>query len=356
MKLYFLAGKSRKYLFLAIMSASWLMCGTMQALAVKYNTIQIDQINNAFTASIDINNSGQIVYSVTSFEGMSITNVSYLYCEGIITKLSNYLAAHRINDNGEVVYRANDGNDIEIYLYSNNNAKQVTFNNYDDGYPDINNSGLITWAGRYSPNYKIYLYDGLNIQEISNISPSPGESDYDFTPRINNIGQIVWPSFNDGDYEIYLYSNGITSKISNGSSDNVRSRLNNKGDIVWDGLDGNDREIYLYQNGSINKITNNSYDDLFPVVNDDLHIAWKGINGNTVSIFHYYNGVTEIVWSYELQPGESASSIGVRPVINNIGQIAWVLSANSKVTVYLAKPSNVSRRNVKLPGLLLLLN
>jgi hypothetical protein len=167
------------------------MCGTMQAFAGKYNTIQIAQINNAFTASIDINNSGLIVYSVTSFEGISITNYSYLYNEGIITKLNNYLASPRINDSGEVVYRAHDGNDIEIYLYSNNNAKQITFNNFDDGYPDINNSGLITWAGRYSPNYKVYLYNGSNIQEISDISPSPEESDYDFTPKINDVGQIV---------------------------------------------------------------------------------------------------------------------------------------------------------------------
>jgi hypothetical protein len=343
MKLYLLAGKC---LVLAIMSASWFFWGTMQVLAVSYVTSQIDQIDNAFSGSIDINNRGQIVYGISGFEG----NYLYFHSQGINIKIGSG-SSPSINDNAEIVYRDFDGNDVEIYLYNNGSSKKITDNNYDDGYPDINNSGSIVWAGRYSPNYKIYFYNGSNIQEIATVSPSTGETDYDGGPNINDSGQIVWDSFDGSSYQIYLYSGGITSQITNNSSSNARSHINNKGDIVWDSYDGNDREIYLYHNGVTQQITNNGCDDLFPRINDKLEIVWKRVDGNKISICHYYNGTTDIVQSYELQTGEHAASIGAMPVINNSGQIIWTLNRNNKVTINLAKPVNY---NAVIPILLLL--
>jgi hypothetical protein len=343
------------------MSASLYFGGTMQVWALSYTTSQIAKIDNAFYGDLDINNSGQIVYEAMFYDSINHLNINYiyLYSEGIIKEIAigsthemTGCLGPRINDNAEIVYRNYDGNDNEIYLYRNGTIKKISENNYDDGYPDINNSGLIVWGGRYSPNYKIYLYNGSNIQEIATVSPSVTETNYVHGPKINNNGQIVWPSFDGNDYEIYLHSGGINTQITDNSTSDSNSFINNNGDIVWSGFDGNDYEIYLYYNGVTYQITNNDYDDLYPKINDKLDITWKGVDGNKISIFHYYNGHTDTVHSYELHTGEYAEALGAIPAINNIGQIVWVLIRNGSVTINLAKPAN----DTLIPALLLLLN
>jgi hypothetical protein len=345
------------------MSASLYFGGTMQVWALSYTTSQIAKIDNAFYGDLDINNSGQIVYEAMFYDSINHLNINYiyLYSEGIIKEIAigsthemTGCLGPRINDNSEIVYRNFDGNHNEIYLYSNGSSKKITDNDYDNGYPYINNSGLIVWAGRYSPNYKIYLYNGSNIQEIANVSPSIGENNYNCVPAINNNSQIVWSSFDGNDYEIYLYGGGIISKITNNSRRDYAfsSSINNNGDIVWSGDDGNDTEIYLYHNGVITQITNNTCSDSSPRINDKLEITWKSVDGNKITIYRYYNGTTDIVHSYELQAGEIADAIGAWPVINNIGQIAWTLIRNGNVTINLAKPA---KHNL-IPSLLLLLN
>jgi hypothetical protein len=51
-----------------------------------------------------------------------------------------------------MVWVAHDGNDFEIFFYDGTNIIQLTYNNYHDFYPQINDSGEVVWhAGDWKP-------------------------------------------------------------------------------------------------------------------------------------------------------------------------------------------------------------
>ncbi|MDX9702822.1 MAG: hypothetical protein RBU23_07245 [Candidatus Auribacterota bacterium] len=106
------------------------------------------QITTNTTSDPDIlyfafNNLSQCTYINSSYE-------LYFY-DGSVTQLiassfdSEYLD-FALNDKGDVVWAGYDGNDSEIFLYSNGVVTQVTNNDYDDYHPDINNHGDIVYT------------------------------------------------------------------------------------------------------------------------------------------------------------------------------------------------------------------
>jgi len=50
----------------------------------------------------------------------------------------------------------------------NYTIKQLTDNDFIDGSPHINNLGQVVWAGFDGHDYEIFLYDGVQIIQISN--------------------------------------------------------------------------------------------------------------------------------------------------------------------------------------------
>jgi len=157
-------------------------------LAVDYT---VKQISNNEAHVIDqplTNKSGQVVWGYDN--GTGIAQLFY-YSNGVTKQITNstyYNTNWQINDHGQIVWVAWDGN-RKIFLYSNGLTTQIS----DDGYwgtdPQINNSGQIVWQGGSGSNYSntgIFLYSNGVTTQISESTNS-----YSVSPQINNSGKIV---------------------------------------------------------------------------------------------------------------------------------------------------------------------
>jgi hypothetical protein len=201
----------------------------------------------------------------------------------------------QINDHGDVVWQSTpvisivpgepgEDTDSEIFLYSLGPASaqhlsqapgendhvffevlnlmiqigaitRITYNDYNDSNPQINNSGLVVW-------YSYYSDDWLDING-------------------NSEDQLP-------DSEIYLYDKekGSTLKVTNNVYDDRFPFVSDLDYIVWMGYDGNDWEIYLYDyaSGSITQLTDNLSDDEFPHISSNF-VVWQGEVDGQYEIF-----------------------------------------------------------------------
>ncbi|MFC1845414.1 choice-of-anchor D domain-containing protein, partial [Thermodesulfobacteriota bacterium] len=176
----------------------------------------------------------------------------------------------QVNDNGYVVWRGNDGNDDEIYLYNGTSTIQLTDNDYSDGLPQINGSGQVVWLEINTTGgvNDIYFYD--NALPATNITL--GTNAWAWRPQINDNGDIVWAD-NRNDGEIYLKEYGA-STITLSELDGVNTledanpQINNNGYVVWR-RDDPDGEIMLYDGSTITKLTDNTTYDGSPQINNN---------------------------------------------------------------------------------------
>ena len=220
-----------------------------------------------------------------------------------------------LNNSGEVVWSGYDGNDFEIYLYSDTTVTQITNNSYDDRNPQINDAGNIVWDGYDGNDYEIFQYNGSTISQITNTS-------FDCKwPQINVNGEIVWHCFDGNDYEIFHYD-GTVNQLTNNSIHELHPDINSSGLITWHKWDGNDYEIILYNGITELQITDNTWDDLASQLNDNGEVVWYGFEGGsnyygpTDAEIFYYNGVDVVqVTNNYVQD--------FHPVINKDGLIAW---------------------------------
>jgi len=150
-----------------------------------------------------------------------------------ITSGTEYGNDPMINDSGQVVWYMSDGDDYEIYLYSNGSITKITDNDYWDQFPSINNNGQIAWYGQTGWwNYGIYLYINGNTSKIGQSDPT------DISPQINNNGQVVWTGQTSAIAEdIYYYSNGQAINLTNNSIDSLAlvngvPQINHNGEVA----------------------------------------------------------------------------------------------------------------------------
>jgi hypothetical protein len=59
-----------------------------------------------------------------------------------------------INDIGEVVWHAYDGNDYEIFFYDGTSLTRITDNEFQDIGPRVNDAGEVVWLAHDHPGYQ----------------------------------------------------------------------------------------------------------------------------------------------------------------------------------------------------------
>ena len=246
-------------------------------------------------------------------------------------------------------------------------VEQLSFNDFDDREPRINDSGAVVWYGPYSNDPRIYRYDGdgtapyqyttsaaayyVDINESGDIvweEDTGGWSVkyddgsgtvqtfepviYNYKPRLNerSNGQvdIVWNARNAGAdlHEIYVAwdvnsSGGSTPvRLTTNSVYDIQQEINNNGNIVWQqGIDGS--YDIVYYDGSIHYITTNGLSNTNPYINNNDVIVWCGKgtdgtdSGDDYEIF-MYDGISIIQLTHNDYDDRT-------PVINDLNQIVW---------------------------------
>jgi hypothetical protein len=173
---------------------------------------------------IKINNQGQII-AIRDTYGNSFNNSLMLYDNSSFkvlyqdspTSATLDIDSGQINNNGQVVWCAHDGQHYQIYLYSGGTTKKLTNNALDSSSPQINDAGQVVWAtsgsGSMGLTSDIYFYNGTTSVLVQN----PDNTQINVEPRINNQGQILFLGYGgSGNSErLYLATPNFTSPVAN---------------------------------------------------------------------------------------------------------------------------------------------
>jgi Tol biopolymer transport system component len=194
-----------------------------------------------------------LLCSIIATLGIGPVNADAAYSVVRLTNNSYQDYIPDMNDNGDVVWKGNDGSDLEIFLYDGSTTTQLTNNSYHDQGPRINDNGYVVWYGEGnldpgdpSTDNEIFLYDGSTTIQLTD------NSHEDRTPRINDYGHVVWSGFDDSDYEIFFYDGTTIIQITNNSYyDNV-GRINESGYVAWRGELAPTIGRFLLQGQSLN--------------------------------------------------------------------------------------------------------
>ncbi|MGW8178424.1 MAG: hypothetical protein ACWGQW_06620, partial [bacterium] len=200
----------------------------------------IPQINNGgYVAWVGWSGTGHEVFL---YDGTSTTQLSF---SGFLINDSV-----QINNSGQVVWRLVQFSSIvdsEIFLYDGTDTIQLTDNDCEDRDPQINDNGWVVWRGQNLVQYDIFRYEGSNVRVVAN-----GKEDRD--PQMNDNGVVVWETQAAVDSELeMLYSTGIYVGFTNNTYNDAHPQINNDGWVVWQGCVGqtsptdcdSDWEIFL---------------------------------------------------------------------------------------------------------------
>jgi len=99
--------------------------------------------------------------------GVSFLLVSILLTLVVFSVLGAEARDKFLNGSGEFVWHGFDGNDYEIFLYSNGTLTQITDNGYDDYDAQINFKGKIVWYGSDGNDNEIFRYSKGSITQIT---------------------------------------------------------------------------------------------------------------------------------------------------------------------------------------------
>ena len=191
-----------------------------------------------------------------------------------------------------IVWRANDGNDDEIFFYDGNNIIQITDNNLFDVAHVISGNN-IAWVGSISnplensfADVSIFFYDGnttLKLGDVGTLS----------IPAISG-NNVVWGDILNS--EVLFYDGSNTTKIGDSFFPVFLPSSISGNNVVWTDSDGNDAEVFLYDGSNVIQITDNNLGESTPLISGN-NIAWTGnIDGtgdlNRTEIFLYDGNTT----------------------------------------------------------------
>lgn len=284
------------------------LCLPFPAVAQEdYDIIQLtDDDYWVYDPQID---NGQVVWSGYDGEDTEI----YLWTDGSVTQLTD----NDVNDYfpqidaGQVVWIGHDGNDTEIYLWDGSSVKQLTDNYWDDwGYPQID-EGQVVWSGRGNSGWDLEIFhwqNDITTQITDNNFP-------DIEPKIDN-GQVVWSGYDSkGVVNVFFWDGNSTEKI-NSKYSQIEGPQIHDGKVVWADYDDNDREIFFWDGYSLTQVTDNEGHDFYPQI-EAGRVVWHGEE-------NYHSGYEIFLW--ENDEIEKLTDTGynrqLNPRIDN-GQIAW---------------------------------
>ena len=170
-----------------------------------------------------------------------------------------------------VVWRANDGNDDEIFFYDGNEIIQLTDNDLFDVGHGISGNNIVWYGSRLEPftndvsDGSIFFYDGSNTTKIDDVSI--------LSNAAISGNNIVWGDLANKD--VLFYDGSNTTKIGDSVLPAFSPNSISSNNVVWAGNDGNDSEIFLYDGITTTQLTDNDSVDFFPFVSGN-NVVWTG--------------------------------------------------------------------------------
>lgn len=231
----------------------------------------------------------------------------------------------------------------KIYLYDGDEVKNISNINPKRNPLQLKIDGdIIAWLDQPSNTNTdhVFYYNGTETQIVS----------LQYTEYILNSGDlqisennIVWRAYDGNDFHIYLYDGNNIQKLSDLESisptQNKNARIHGD-DIVWQGLDENNKwQIYHYDGHEVNILTASLTDITKYNINPQVHngsIVWEG-GVNYISNLFIYNG-QEIVNLGSKIP--EAANVHFPKIEGN--NIVWVVGRNGLFTIYLYDGTQVT--------------
>ena len=132
---------------------------------------------------------------------------------------------------------------------------------------------------------------------------------------INDRSRVIWESWNGAQDDIFMLR-GLSSMNTNITNtpfaDEYWFDINNRDQVAWALDEYGDYFIYLYSGGLTTAIPSPAPDNWYPVINDIGQVAWLG--GPNLLYFYSRGAVTEIVDTF-IDPDD--------PDINNRGEVVF---------------------------------
>ncbi|MCP3875991.1 MAG: hypothetical protein GY699_22935 [Desulfobacteraceae bacterium] len=239
------------------------------------NTYYYDGIDSTTTPYIKyagpkaLNNNGNFI-STASGKG-------YL---GDKNSISQITTAHvsgpmHINNLDQVVFSMSDGNDYEIYMYHNGSLTQITYNNFDDFRPVINDASQIAWTAYWGSNQKdVFFYNNGTISQLTDNQTVKS------WVVINQIGQVAWDEYDGNDYEIMIYNGSLVEQITTNEINDTGVSIDSEGWLAW----GTDTGLFFYNTESIIQLTYTSAQNV--VLKENGHLAWLAYDDTDREVFY----------------------------------------------------------------------
>jgi plastocyanin len=237
-----------------------------------------------------------------------------------------------------VVWRAGDGQDDEIFLYRGGTTTQLTdnyaFYGFHDWNPRISGSNVV-WEGVDGGNLSntdIFFYDGATIHQLTTSSYNDvgpqisgtnaawlsfdgagrahvcfynGSTIADLTDSAFWCGHlpslsgssVVWTENDGNDHEVFVFDGDAISQLTHNNDDDFYPRVS-EGNVVWQCRDATgDWEIFLHDGARITQLTHNDHPDILPQVSGS-NVAWLMHDGNDHEVFFYDgNTVTQLTYN-----------------------------------------------------------
>jgi len=248
--------------------------------------------DDSFNYTAQMNNHGQIVFSVWDDGGNTDETEIYLYDNGDVIPLTSdhvYDRTPDINDAGQIVWaRAVDGPGTppQIVLWEDGVLTQLTDSVQENHGPRINNLGHVVWK-RYmgdigcEERMDIFWYDGNSVQRVT----TNGESE-----NLTNQGAVIndsdWIAWTEYDFcpsewqsRIMLRVEGISMSVSAPETPQPQSpSINTPGDLAWTFQSGwGEKGIQLWSEGTVTTLTEWGGG---PLLNDRGDIAFRRFYDN----------------------------------------------------------------------------
>ncbi len=278
------------------------------------------------------NGAGQCVFTAWDF-GSRQTQEIHLYDlrTGVTMQLTDNGLTDGfpdINDAGVIVWHSGVGPVLpgetepsyEIMMRTpDGNVTRLTDNDFHDTNPSINNGGQIVW-NRYGDEPALWWdivmldTDGSLVQ-ISEPAP-PGSGISDQGPHLNDLGQVAWTRyfFSAHDRVAVLYSGGERTELPDTLQYSGTYDLNNQSQVLWRAYDDeiDDHVLRLWDAGQITTLAGGGV--AASAINDLGDVVLTRKPGNQVWLLRDQR-------VYQLTDGPLDNWY---PAINNRSELAWV--------------------------------
>lgn len=271
----------------------------------------------------NMNGSGHLVW--TSVNEELLQAQIYLYRDGTTTQITQKkLNAYAdINDKGDITWNELNGENVTIYLRDKDGqVTKITENDLDafakswekawkskDGSGlsgVLNSTSSFVWQAEEGEATQIFMYRDGQVTQITN-----DDKDSRF-PDINDHDQIVWEGRDENDTEIFLYSGGTITQLTDNDIFDTKPRINNHGQVVWEAYDDNDDEVFIYDNGTIVQLTDNEIYDESPQICDSGQVFWLTSEPGEAT-WYYANIMTTVPGQESRTEAESPESSTLPP-------------------------------------------